>query len=116
MTLRFGPHQRLRNRAGFDAVYANRRSRRVGPLLVFVRQTSLETGPRLGLSLPKRMGKAVIRNRIRRCLREAFRLQQQEWPEGVDVVVNVRSHQPMLMTEYSKFLHEARQALLGRRS
>ena len=113
MTLRFGPHQRLRNRAGFDAVYANRRSRRVGPLLVFVRQTSLETGPRLGLSLPKRIGKAVIRNRIRRCLREAFRLQQQERPEGVDVVVNVRSHQPMLMTEYSKFLHEARKALLG---
>ncbi len=116
MTLRFGPHQRLRNRAGFDLVYANRRSRRVGPLLVFVRQTSLETGPRLGLSLPKRIGKAVIRNRIRRCLREAFRLQQQEWPEGIDVVVNVRSHQPMLMTEYSKFLHEARKALLGRRS
>ena len=37
MTSRFGPRQRLRNRAGFDAVYANRRSRRVGPLLVFVR-------------------------------------------------------------------------------
>ncbi|MEO1371938.1 MAG: ribonuclease P protein component [Planctomycetota bacterium] len=116
MTLRFGPQQRLRNRAGFDSVYANRRSRRVGPLLVFARQTSLETSPRLGLSLPKKVGNAVIRNRIRRCLREAFRLQQQEWPDGVDVVVNVRSHQPMLMTEYAKLLHEARQALLGRRS
>jgi len=114
MTLRFGPHQRLRNRAAFDAVYASRRSRRVGPLLVFVRQSPLATGPRLGLSLPKRIGNAVIRNRIRRCLREAFRLHQQEWPDGVDVVVNVRSHRPMLMTEYAKFLQEARRALLGR--
>ena len=46
MTSRFGPQQRLRNRAGFDAVYANRRSRRVGPLLVFVR-VHLQTVPDL---------------------------------------------------------------------
>ena len=112
MTSRFGPQQRLRNRAGFDAVYANRRSRRVGPLLVFVRRGSSSDGPRLGLSLPKRVGNAVTRNRIRRCLREAFRVQQQDWAEGVDVVVNVRPHQPLVMEDYAAFLREARLALL----
>ncbi len=112
MTSRFGPQQRLRNRAAFDAVYANRRSRRVGPLLVFVRRSQPSVCPRLGLSLPKRVGNAVTRNRVRRCLREAFRLQQQEWPTGVDVVVNIRPHQPLAMMEYAEFLREARLALL----
>ncbi|MEC8101934.1 MAG: ribonuclease P protein component [Planctomycetota bacterium] len=112
MTFRFGPHQRLRSRVGFDAVYATRRSRRVGPLLVFVRRGASSNGPRLGLSLPKRVGNAVTRNRIRRCLREAFRLQQQEWAEVVVVVINVRPHQPLVMEEYAAFLREARLALL----
>ena len=112
MTFRFGPQQRLRHRAGFDAVYATQRSRRVGPLLVFVRRSPSSVGPRLGLSLPKRVGNAVTRNRIRRCLREAFRLQQQDWPEGADVVVNVRPHHLLGMTKYAECLREARLALL----
>ncbi len=116
MTSRFGPQQRVRNRSGFDAVYANRRSRRVGPLLVFVRRAGGAIGPRLGLSLPKRVGNAVMRNRIRRCLREAFRLQQGEWPEGAEVVVNVRPHQPLGTQDYAALLREARHALMGQMS
>ena len=116
MTARFGPHQRLRNRSGFEAVYASRRSRRVGPLLVFVRRGGGGIGPRFGVSLPKRVGNAVMRNRIRRCLREAFRLQQGEWPGGADVVVNVRPHHPLGTQDYAALLREARQVLLGQMS
>ena len=73
MNFRFTPDQRIRNRSGFDAVYATRRSRRAGPLLVFVRRCTGEFGPRLGLSLPKRVGSAVVRNRMKRRFRELLR-------------------------------------------
>ena len=113
MNFRFTPDQRIRNRSGFHAVYATRRSRRAGPLLVFVRRGTGEFGPRLGLSLPKRVGSAVVRNRIRRRLREAFRLQQHDWPSGVDVVINVRQHESLETSQYGTLLKEARQSLIG---
>src|SRR5579862_8163318 len=49
-----------------------------------------ESNSRLGLTVPKAVGKAVERNRIRRCLREAFRLHQHEFAGPWDVVVNPR--------------------------
>jgi ribonuclease P protein component len=44
---------------------------------------------RLGLAVPKR-GSAVARNRIKRVIREAFRLRRAELPGGLDVVVSPR--------------------------
>ena len=47
--------------------------------------------PRLGLSIAARVvGNAVRRNRIKRVIRESFRLHQHELP-AVDIVVNARS-------------------------
>lgn len=43
--------------------------------------------PRLGISIRKRYGTAVERNRAKRRLREAFRLEQHRMPRGHDVVV-----------------------------
>ena len=113
MNFRFTPDQRIRNRLGFDAVYATRCSRRAGPLLIFARRGTADFSPRLGLSLPKRVGNAVVRNRIRRRLREAFRLQQHDWPSGVDVVINVRQHESLKTSKYGTLLEEARHSLIG---
>jgi len=44
--------------------------------------------PRLGLTVSRRYGKAHQRNRLKRLVREAFRLMQHELPKGL--VVNVR--------------------------
>jgi ribonuclease P protein component len=43
--------------------------------------------PRLGLSVSRRVGGAVLRNRWKRLIREAFRISQHQLPQGVDLVV-----------------------------
>jgi len=74
-------------RGDFARVYAGGR-RAQGPLFaVVVLENGLER-TRLGLSVSKRHARrAVRRNRVRRILREAFRLSLPELPSGIDVVV-----------------------------
>ncbi len=63
---------RLKNAQQFKAVYEARVNRGAGPLVVYTLPNELGH-PRLGLSVPRRAGGAVVRNRIKRQLREAFR-------------------------------------------
>jgi ribonuclease P protein component len=83
---RFRPHEHLRRPADFQAVYDRRRSSADATLLVYARENGLAYS-RLGISVSKRFGKAVVRNRMRRLLREAFRLSKSEMPIGYDFVV-----------------------------
>ncbi len=46
--------------------------------------------PRLGLSVSRKVGGAVDRNRVKRLLREAFALEAARLPQGTDVVVVAR--------------------------
>ena len=62
--------------------------------------------PRFGLSVPRRVGAAPRRNRIKRLLRESFRLMQHDFPRPYDLVIVVRPHEPMILAEYQRALSQ----------
>ena len=95
--------RRLVHANQFDAVYAAKVRETRGPLTVFALPNELGH-PRLGLSVPRRVGTAPKRNRIKRLLREAFRLLQHDWPRGYDLVINVRPHDTAILADYQRML------------
>lgn len=86
MPARFRPRQRLRTRAEFDRVF-RRGVRLEGPLFTLIAAANGTAGDRLGLAVSRRVGNAVVRNRARRQLREAFRVQPSARRPPVDIVI-----------------------------
>ena len=107
--LRFTRAQRLSGRRAFAAVFDARVRKNAGPVTVFVRPNGL-THSRLGLSVGRRVGNAVARNRLKRLLREAFRLDQHDLPEGYDLVIVPRPHPTLTLPDYRRLLHTAAHA------
>jgi ribonuclease P protein component len=78
---------RLLRRPEFRRVYEEGRRGSARVCTIFYRSNGLPR-TRLGITTPKALGKAVVRNRIRRRLREVFRLNQSAIPPGWDIVLN----------------------------
>lgn len=81
-----GRRARLRTTAEFRAVYRARNRAADGRIVAYAHANGSEV-TRLGVSVGKRCGGSVARNRIKRLLREAFRRARDEWPAGYDVVL-----------------------------
>ncbi|MFO0863461.1 MAG: ribonuclease P protein component [Gemmataceae bacterium] len=90
---RFRKHEHLRRPADFQSVYDARVSVSDAWLLVFANSNSLPYS-RIGLSVSRKWGSAVVRNRIRRVFREAFRLSRAEMQPGLDIIMIPRSPNP----------------------
>ena len=90
--LRFPKDHRLRRRADFVRVQGSSK-RTSTPHFLFLLDVSLAGAtapPRIGFVVSKKIGTAVVRNRVKRVAREVFRLSPGFFPDGIDVVVIAR--------------------------
>jgi ribonuclease P protein component len=99
----FPRKHRLSKREEYRRVFDARVREARGALVVYALPNGL-SHPRFGISLSRAVGNAVRRNRIKRLLRESFRLHQYDLPVGYDFVVTVRPHEPMILAEYQKLV------------
>jgi len=86
---KFTKQERLRSRDEFARVYRSRAFAADDVLVVSGIQNNLGHS-RLGLSVSRKVGNAVVRNRWKRAIREAFRRQKDRIPSGLDLLVRPR--------------------------
>ena len=90
MTLPFGSGARLKERREFRKVFQEGK-KTVGSALIFWhRVDASQHAPRLGLSVSAKVGNAVRRNRLKRLLRETFRLRRSELLGGTEMIAYPR--------------------------
>jgi len=111
--LRFRRRYRLTHDRQFQAVFNAKLRKSRGPLTLWAKPNGMDE-PRLGLSVGRRVGGAVVRNRLKRRLREAFRLERPRLPGGedgsYDLIIGARSHEPLGLDEYRRLLRELAEA------
>ncbi len=95
--------EHLRSPFEFRRVYDRRCSAGDRWLLVFACPNDFEY-LRLGLSVSRKIGNAVVRNRFRRLYREAFRLTRQDMPTGLDLVLIPRGSDEPTLEDLKKSL------------
>ncbi len=88
--MEFPREARLVRRGDFDAVYRAGKRRSSSHFTVFFRANQLPVS-RFGFSIKKALGGAVVRNRIRRRMREMVRCHRTEMPVGWDIVIHPKS-------------------------
>jgi ribonuclease P protein component len=81
---------RLSRSADFDRVFRHGRSHAGREFVLYVFPRGEGDEPRLGLSVSRKVGGAVERNRVKRLLREAFAIDGGRLPVGTDAVVVAR--------------------------
>ena len=79
----------LKNSREFGSVYNTRNSVANKYLVMYLRSNGLDYN-RLGISVSKKVGNSVVRHRVTRVIREAFRLNKENIDVGYDIVIVAR--------------------------
>jgi len=86
---RFPRSFRIVRSSDYRIIYGEGRKVESHKLVLFVRNNQLGH-PRLGITVSRKVGGAVVRNRIKRLFREIFRRSREYIPDSFDLVVNAR--------------------------
>ena len=79
----------LKKNTQFQTVYSNGKSYGNKLFVMYVLKNGTE-GNRLGISVSKKVGNSVIRHRVKRLVRENYRLHEKMFNSGLDIVVIAR--------------------------
>jgi ribonuclease P protein component len=110
---------RLLRHADFERVYKQGRRHFSATMTVFYwartaaepsGNNAVNPGPRVGFTVGKALGGAVVRNRMKRRLREAVRLARVAQAGAVDVVINPKKS--LLAMEFAAVLNEVKKAFV----
>lgn len=96
---RISKHERILKRADFRQVYSRGRCYHLPLFTIFALDNARDVC-RLGVTVTKRIGRAVVRNRCKRLLKETFRRNKRLFPVPLDIVVNVKH--PMINATYAE--------------
>ena len=80
----------LKKNEDFQKVYKNKRSYADKYLVMYVLENGIDNRNRLGISVSKKVGNSVVRHHLTRLVRECYRLHEEMFISGIDIVVVVR--------------------------
>lgn len=100
---RFRSWEHLKRESDFRLTFDRKRSVSDDRLIVYARENGHEYN-RLGMSVSRKVGGAVVRNKIRRLYREAFRLTKADLPKGMDLILIPRGPGVPKLTELMESL------------
>ena len=80
----------LKKNKDFQVVYRRGKSYANKYLVMYVKENQT-SGNRLGVSVSKKVGNSVVRHRITRLIRESYRLQEEKFRNGLDIVIIARA-------------------------
>ncbi len=101
----YGFSEALKKNCDFQQVYRKGKSYANKYLVMYILENHSERN-RLGISVSKRVGNSVVRHRITRLIRESYRLRENIFNSGLDIVVIARN------SASSVSYHEIESALL----
>ena len=79
----------LRKNQQFQFVYKNGKSYANKYMVMYVKKNGLEIN-RLGISVSKKVGNSVVRHRVKRLIKESYRLHENIFNSGLDIVIVAR--------------------------
>ena len=85
--LKFTKQQRISTRAEYQSIYKNGIKAGDGFFRIIISRNPRQTRPKLGIIVSKKVGPAVTRNRIKRMVREIYRLNQKKITAEIKLVV-----------------------------
>lgn len=82
--------QSLKKNADFQLVYRRGKSFANKYLVMYVKENDLEIN-RIGISVSKKVGNSVVRHRLKRLISESYRLHEEIFNSGLDIVIIARA-------------------------